>query len=200
MIHLSHTLNISVVLIAQVCDQFIFGFPYCWEELVSKSFAKKASKSAAVDNSADAANNFLSKSFDNLPSSLIRDFFAPTIESSGSCKAKHIFGDMLLHAYGTDSLINNNNQRSDFVSPSDKTRKKTQIFPRKSGTSGLKVADDKQDKGKLLASPGMMNQSMKKSGRRKNLSGLSFATRTLSLRNRSIDILIRGVHDNKTQN
>lgn len=184
-------------LFAQVCDQFIFGFPYCWEKLVSKSFTKKASKTT-VDNSADAAN-FLSKSLDKLPGSFIRYFSAPPIESSGNLKTKHIFRDMLLHAYSTDSL---NNQRSDFASPSEKTRKKTLTFPGELGTSSptscKNVACEQQDKGKqLLTSPGK-NHSFKKSRRGKNSPSLSFTTRTLSLRNRSIDILVQDVCDNNT--
>lgn len=222
---------------SEVCNQFIFGFPYCWEELVSKSFTKEASKSA-VDNSADAANVFLSKSVDNLPGALMRDFFVSTIESSGNCTVRDIFRDMV-HAYGVDSP----NQRSDFVSPSEKTSrlpgdsaedethtgfkrnlrrrqkdeddavdakhiKKPQIVARKLGIGSLtssnscmKVACDKQDKGNLVISPGR-NQSKKSLSEgpikrherlvsRRNSSSLTFTTKTLSLRNRSVDFHIR---------
>ncbi|KAL2522916.1 SANTA domain-containing protein [Forsythia ovata] len=108
--HLNRTRTIENGFPLEVCNHFVFGFPYYWEEFAGLSFDEEPtsfdfSKEISGSNgnktsSPDSSKSSLPVALDYLPVTVIRDLFmiAPG-ECGGSILRKNILDD-ILQTYG----------------------------------------------------------------------------------------------------
>ncbi|KAK4373689.1 hypothetical protein RND71_009073 [Anisodus tanguticus] len=94
---------------AEVCNQFLLGFPYNWEESAALSFGESTNEDAAfgisdfsesVDGSADRASSSFSMSIDHLPANVLRDLLLSS-DPEGRKLRKSIFSE-IRQKYGTN--------------------------------------------------------------------------------------------------
>ncbi|KAJ8565070.1 hypothetical protein K7X08_001530 [Anisodus acutangulus] len=94
---------------AEVCNQFLLGFPYNWEESAALSFGESTNEDAAfgisdfsesVDGSADRASSSFSMSIDHLPANVLRDLLLSS-DPEGRKLRKSIFSE-IRQRYGTN--------------------------------------------------------------------------------------------------
>ncbi|XP_059653562.1 kinetochore-associated protein KNL-2 homolog isoform X2 [Cornus florida] len=102
---------------SEVCNHFLFGFPYCWEVYAARCFGEEStsravpSRVSSLDgfnmSSNDGSNSSPPICLDDLPVTQIRDIVMSTLDDSeNSLLAKNIFSDML-REYGGNTFKDN---------------------------------------------------------------------------------------------
>ncbi|PSS35701.1 Protein EMBRYO DEFECTIVE like [Actinidia chinensis var. chinensis] len=93
---------------SEVCNHFIFGFPYNWEKYSTRCFGEqsvnKASPSKISSFSDDGTDSFSPVLLDDLPVTRVRDLLMSDLGDSGDCGlAKSILND-ILQKYGGNAF------------------------------------------------------------------------------------------------
>ncbi|KAA8531364.1 hypothetical protein F0562_006073 [Nyssa sinensis] len=149
----------------EVCNHFLFGFPYYWEEYAARYFSEEYTNKAVPSrisslqwfnmSTNDDANSFLPVSLDDLPVTRIRDLLMYSLGDSEHCAlTKNIFNDML-QTYSGSALkhdgasIHSNKDSNCPVMTEDSvpdetpsTRKKTKVEQKSRGDNDTPHATD----------------------------------------------------------
>ncbi|CAN4089909.1 unnamed protein product [Withania somnifera] len=92
---------------SEVCEQFLLGFPYNWEESVALAFGKSTNEDAACESanaSADRASSSFSVSVDHLPVNVLRDLIISSAsDPERSMLRKSIFNE-IVQKYGNNAF------------------------------------------------------------------------------------------------
>lgn len=158
---------------SKVCDRFLIGFPYDWEEYAALYCGEKSSEESVSSGisgldgshlpSSDDTNSTLPTSFDDLPVNWVRDLLMSTTDDSEySALSTIIFNDILRNC-GGDSVPDKTPRHHDKTMVDQKHKDNNCVYSTSMRAQETRKVLSQSEKGVDVYSTSMKTQKTRKS-------------------------------------